>query len=303
MSYLQIHQTPELRDPVLIAAFMGWNDASEVATWSVRYLIQQWAATRFASIDPEEFYVFTEVRPHVRIVEGGQRQIDWPGNDFYFHRSARTGRDYILLHGIEPQLHWKAYADTITEVALQHKVKLVLTLGGLLAAVPHSRPARLTGSSSDEELNAQMLDLRSRGPAYQGPTGIVGVVNTACNKAGLTTASIWGNVPHYLQATPNLKVAAAMLHRIDALLGMRINVASADAMATRFENQVAEAVARSPEIAGYVRQLEEQDAAEQAQEETRPAPGSGDLPSGEALVKELEEFLRRRQDDEEQQPQ
>ncbi len=170
--------------------------------------------------------------------------------------------------------------------------------------MPHSRPARLTGSSSDEELNAQMLDLKSRGPAYQGPTGIVGVLNTAANKAGLTTASIWGNVPHYLQATPNLKIAAALLGRIDTLLSMRINIASADAMATRFENQVAEAVARSPEIAGYVRQLEEQDALEQAEAESRPTPGSADLPSGDALVRELEEFLRQRREgeDEEQQP-
>ncbi|MCX6020446.1 MAG: PAC2 family protein, partial [Chloroflexi bacterium] len=249
----------------------------------------------FAGIDPEEFYVFTEVRPHVRIVNGNQRKIDWPANDFFYHRSARTGRHYILLHGIEPQLHWQEFTNTIVDVAKQHQVKLVLTLGGLLAAVPHSQPARLTGSSSDLELNAQMLDLKSMGTPYQGPTGILGVLNTACNEAGIPTASIWGNVPHYLQASPNLKVASALLRRMDSLLSMRINLASADAMATRFDNQVAEAVARNPEIASYVHQLEAQQEDETAEEQT-PTAGA-DLPSGEALVQELEEFLRRRQDD------
>ncbi|MBI4498503.1 MAG: PAC2 family protein [Chloroflexi bacterium] len=301
MAYLQIHrEPPALRDPVLIVAFAGWNDASEVATWSARYLVQQWAATQFAEIDGEEFYVFSELRPHVRLDSAGQRFITWPANEFYYHRSTRAGRDFLVLLGIEPQLKWKTFITTVLDVVRRFDVRIVFTLGGLLAAVPHSVPARLTASSTDASFAERLADLRTRGPGYQGPTGIVGVLNSRCQQEGFATASMWGNVPHYLQATPNFKVAAAMLRRLDHVLDLKLNLASADALAARFEAQVAEAVERSPEIASYVRQLEEQ-AQEEAQEEAT-APPPPDLPSGDVLVQELEEFLRERREQDEENP-
>ena len=300
MAYLQIHQEPPaLHNPVLIAAFSGWNDASEVATWSARYLVQQWAAPRFADIDSEEFYVFTEARPQVRLDRAGQRQIDWPANELYFHRSPRAGRDFVILIGIEPHLKWRAFANTILEVVRQYDVKIVFTLGGLLAAVPHSAPARLTASSTDPALADRLDDLRTRGTGYQGPTGILGVLNSLCTKEGIATASVLGNVPHYLQATPNFKVAAALLRRLDQALDLKLNLASADALATRFEGQVAEAIARSPEVESYVHQLEEQARTEETGE---PGPPPAELPSSDVLVQELEEFLRRRRGPNEDDP-
>ena len=204
-----LEDIPTLKDPVLIAAFSGWNDASEVATWSARFLVRKWKAVKFAEIDPEEYYVFTESRPTVKIVGPSIRTIDWPSNKLYYHKNPIDGNDFIIIVGVEPQLKWQTFVSELTDVIKEMKVSLVITLGGLLAAVPHSFPPRITGTATDPRF--QSPQNRPRPSGYQGPTGILGVINSTCNKESITTASIWGNVPHYLQASPNVRVASAVL--------------------------------------------------------------------------------------------
>ena len=290
-----IHQEPPpLRETILITAFAGWNDASEVATWSARYLVEQWAATRFAEIESEDFYVFTEARPQARIDDAGQRQIDWPVNEFFFHRSTVAGPDFLVLIGVEPHLKWKTFAGMVLDVVQRYDVKVLFTLGGLLAAIPHSAPARLSASSTDPDLMQRLGGVRPRRRGYQGPTGILGVLNALCAKEGIATASIWGNVPHYLQATPNFKVTAALLRRLDSAFELNLDLSSADALAAQFEGEVDEAISRTPDVALYVQQLEEQSRDEDDQREASAPPS--ELPSSDVLVQELEEFLRRRRE-------
>lgn len=292
MAYIRFFERPAFRNAVLIVAFAGWNDASQVATWAARYLVRRWSATKFAEIEPEEFYVFSETRPMVFVDKNSQRQIRWPANEFYHHRSRRASRDIIVLLGVEPNLKWQTFIETLMDLIKEGKVELVVTLGGLLAAVPHSLPVRLTGSTTDPRLLEQLNDLRVAGSRYQGPTGITGVLNSACQREGIPTASIWGNVPHYLSIAPNLKVSAAILRRLNALLDLNLDLSRVEAMATRFDARVAQAVAGNAEIAAYVRQLEE--LGQQAEEEIGPQE---ELPSGEVLIKELEEFLRQQRGD------
>ena len=287
MQYISKLEHPELRNPVLIAAFEGWNDASEVATWAARSLIRQWAAVKFAEVDPEEFYVFTETRPQVRWVEQ-QRTINWPANEFFYHQDPQGERDFIVLKGIEPNLRWRTFIETIMEMISEMHVSVVITLGGLLAAVPHTQPARLTGTATDPDLLKHLQEIRVNTSRYEGPTGIVGVLSNALNQAQIPTASLWGNVPHYLSAQPNVKVSLAMLRQLSKVLHLDLDLGRVERRAARFDTQVNEAVASNTEIASYVRQLEEQEG--RVGEDTLPT--TEELPSGEAMVKELEEFLR-----------
>ena len=287
MQYIRKFEHPKLRNPVLIAAFEGWNDASEVATWAARSLVRQWSATKFAEVDPEEFYVFTDTRPQVRWVEQ-QRTINWPANEFYYHQDPQGERDFVILIGIEPNLRWHTFVATIMEMLGEMQVSIVITLGGLLAAVPHTQPARLTGTATDPDLLKHLQEIKVNTSRYEGPTGIVGVLSNALNQAQIPTASLWGNVPHYLSAQPNVKVSLAMLRQLSKVLHLDLDLGRVERRAARFDTQVNEAVAANTEISSYVRQLEEQEG--RVGEDT-PSTFE-ELPSGEALVKELEEFLR-----------
>lgn len=294
MKYIRmLTELPPLRDPIMITAFSGWNDASEVATWSARFLARKWGAVKFAEIDPEEYYVFTDTRPTVRIVGPSARAVDWPANELYYHRSTTGDNDFIILVGIEPQLKWHTFVEDLLELIKQMKVSLIITLGGLLAAVPHSSPPRVTGTGTDPRFEAPR---RPRPGGYQGPTGIVGVLNSTCSKEAIATASIWGNVPHYLQAAPNVKVASAVLERLNNALSLDLDLKEPRALAVKFDDKVAELVAGNPEVAAYVRQLEEEErkAAEEGEVQARE-----ELPSSEDIVQELEDFLRRRRGEEE----
>jgi len=297
MEHVQIHEHPALREPVLIATFAGWNDAAEVATSSARFLVRQWAGRRFASIDAEEFYVFTETRPHVRIVGGSQRRITWPANDFYYARPSGGSRDCIVLVGVEPQLKWRTFTKAILGIAREFGVGLLVTLGGLLADVPHTRPPRLTGSATSPEMQERLRGLHLRGSRYEGPTGILGVLGAAAREEGLPSVSIWGNVPHYISSTVNPRVSAAMLRQIGSLLGLTLDLDDLERQADSFDSQVSQAIAQNPEVAEYVRRLESQEGGdgEAGRAAERPAPP--DLPSSDALIKELEDFLKRGQTD------
>lgn len=279
MSELRFGSHPQLERPVLIAAFRGWNDGGQGASLAGAYLARAWAATEFASIDPETFYDFQATRPSVSLVEGFVRKIEWPENTFLHAPLPGGGRDAIILLGVEPNLRWRTFAGLVTQVAAQFGVELVLTLGSLLADVPHTRPAPVTGSATDPELIDQLGLQPSR---YEGPTGMVGVLHDACAQAGLKSASLWAAVPHYVSLTPSPRAAKALVDRLADLLDADVDTVELDEAADSYAQQVSEAVAADEETSAYVQDLERR-----IDELEEP-----ELPSGDALAAELTRFLR-----------
>lgn len=295
MEHLRIEDTPPLKDPILIAAFAGWSDAAQAATSAARFLTGAWEANRFAEIDPEDFYDFTNNRPTVHIAEGGLREVTWPANECYYYRRDGAAHDFIVLVGVEPSLRWRMFTDTVLEIIRRQKVSLVITLGGLLADVPHTRPVRVTGTTSNERAAAKLKGLAVTTSRYEGPTGIVGILHDTLRRNEIDGASIWANVPHYISAAINPKATAAILQRLDSLFDLGLDLGDLGTAAKRFEEEVSEAVASDPDAAAYVRQLEERADADPDPEPPRP---SGPLPSSDVVVRELEEFLRRQRENE-----
>ncbi len=294
MSALTIEEIPTLTDPILIVAFAGWNDAGNAATHAAQFLVQRLQARRFASLDPEEFYNFSELRPQVRLRDGLYREVTWPVNEFFYTRAAIPQQSLVFGVGIEPHLKWKTYAATILDLAKQCGVNLVVTLGALLADVAYSRPVRVAGFSSDPTLMTRLQFTPSR---YEGPTGIVGVLNDACRRAGLSSVSFWANVPHYISAAPNPKAALALVGRLESFLHFTLNTTELQIAAVEFDKRVAQAVAENPNMASYVRQLEERDQEESLEMETAPKGNGGNgHANGKDMEEELQRFLRQRKD-------
>ena len=282
---LRIDHRPELERPVLVAAFRGWNDGAQAASLAAGYLAKSWGAERFAELDPEGFFDFQATRPHVSLVEGLTRRIDWPETVFYHARPDGLDRDVVLLLGIEPNLRWRTFTDLVVGLATELRIELLITLGALLADVPHTRPAPVTGSATDSELVERLGLSASR---YEGPTGIVGVLHDSCGQNGIPSASLWAAVPHYVSLTPSPKGALALCERLGALIGVDVDADELEEAARNYEEQVSEAVATDEETASYVDELERR--ADQLEEST-------DLPSGDALAAELTRFLREREQD------
>lgn len=301
MSDLVIDSHPELRRPILIAAWSGWNDAGESATGAIRFMLRRWRDTPFAHIDSDPFYDFTQARPRVRL-ENGERVLDWPPNDFIAHRREGDGPDVILFHGTEPHLSWRAYADAMLELCRTFDVSGVVTLGALLAEVSHARPVQVSGSSESPELQ-QMLGLPGTTVSrYEGPTGIVGVFNNVAKEAGMATASMWGSIPHYVNASPNPKGTLAILELLNRNLRLDLRLHDLEVFVARFDAQVAEEIAKNPEMAEYARRIEEHQDAEEAellgQAPGDPGAGSEELPDAQSMVDELERFLREQRGEE-----
>jgi predicted ATP-grasp superfamily ATP-dependent carboligase len=276
---------------VLVAAFRGWNDGAQGASLAASFLAQSWQARRFADIDPEEFFDFQATRPHVALEDGLTRRINWPETAFYHAAIPGTDRDAVLSLGIEPNLRWRTFSEEVVSLAQDLGVELVVTLGALLADVPHTRPAPVTGSASDPKLVEELGLAPSR---YEGPTGIVGVLHDACRRAGLPSASLWAAVPHYASLAASPKAALALCERLAGLLGTQFELRDLERASEAYEQQVSEAVASDEETESYVRDLEAR----------RDALGEQlDVPSGETLAAELTRFLReheaRKQDEEE----
>jgi proteasome assembly chaperone (PAC2) family protein len=283
---LRIHDRPELTSPVLIAAFRGWNDGAQAASLAAGYLAKTWGAERFAELDPEEFFDFQATRPHVSLEGGMTRRIDWPETAFFHARPDGLDRDVVLLLGIEPNLRWRTFTELVMGLVRELGVEMMITLGALLADVPHTRPSPVTGSASDPDLVRELGLSESR---YEGPTGIVGVLHDACRQAEIPSASLWVAVPHYVSLTPSPRAAVALCERLGGLMGAEIDVGELEEAARSYEEQVSEAVASDEETAAYVEELEQRvDSLEQAT----------DLPSGDALAAELTRFLREREEDE-----
>jgi proteasome assembly chaperone (PAC2) family protein len=277
-----------LRAPALICAFKGWNDAADAASTSITFVGGALGARRFATIDPEEFYDFQATRPRIKLVEGQTRQIVWPEVELYEARVPRAPRDLILLAGSEPSFRWRAFSKLIVDVAEAIGVQLVVTLGALLADVPHTRPVSVTGLASDPALVAR-LGLASS--SYEGPTGIVGILHSACQEAGLPSASLWAAVPHYIAAAPNPKAALALVRKLEGLVGVAVNASDLESAAGDYDRQVNLAVQSDPDVQAFVERLEQA-----AGDDTDDEPGQ--LPSGETIARDLQRFLRQRGEEE-----
>jgi proteasome assembly chaperone (PAC2) family protein len=274
---------PELRSPILVCAFAGWNDAASAASAALEAVAASLESEVVARIDPEEFYDFQVNRPTIRLVEGQTREIDWPANTLLTVRVPTAERDLVLLSGIEPNVRWRTFAEAILAAAERLGVEMVITLGALIADVAHTRPVPITGLASDASLVEQLGLSRSN---YEGPTGIVGVVHDACRQRELTSASLWAAIPHYVAAVPNPKAALALLRRLEGLTGIAVEASELEDATARFDEQVDRAVSANPEIEELVRNLEE------TQEgEFEP---SQDVPSADDIAQEFQLFLRQR---------
>ena len=284
---LRIASRPSLERPVLVAAFRGWNDGGQGATMAAGYLGRIFGAQQFADIDGEGFYDFQAVRPTVSLVDGTYRRVDWPENTFSHARVESLGRDLVVLLGVEPNLRWRTFCGYVVQLAQELGVELVVTLGALLADVPHTRPSPVTGAASDPALVEQLGLSYSR---YEGPTGIVGVLHDACHRAGLPSASLWAAVPHYVQLTPSPRAAKALCERLGQLLGGSIPTDELDEAVGEYARQVSEAVATDEETASYVDELERR---------VDELEASENLPSGDAIAAELTRFLREQDEQDE----
>jgi proteasome assembly chaperone (PAC2) family protein len=280
---LRIERRPTLERPVLVACFRGWNDGGQGASLAGGYLAKAWGARKFADVDPESFFDFQATRPHVSLVEGDTRRIDWPENSFYHARPERLDRDIVLMLGVEPNIRWRTFTGLIVEFAKELGVELVVTLGALLADVPHTRASPVTGSASDAQLIAELGLSRSR---YEGPTGIVGVLHDACKQADVRSASLWAAVPHYVSLAPSPVAALALVERLGQLLDVEIEATELSDAAETYQTQVTEAVSADAETAAYVEELERR---------ADTLEGEIDLPSGDAIAAELTRFLRERE--------
>ncbi|MBJ7520197.1 MAG: PAC2 family protein [Solirubrobacteraceae bacterium] len=273
-----------LRAPALVCAFRGWNDAGDAASAALGYVATSLGAERFLSIDPEEFYDFQSTRPKVTLVDGRHREIEWPEIELLAAKVPRAPRDLIFLQGPEPSMRWRTFSDLVCELCDVLGVQLVVSLGALLADVPHSHAVPIVGMASDEA----MVDRLGLSPTnYEGPTGITGVVHGAVAEAGLPCASLWASVPHYVAAAPNPKAALALVRKLESLVGVTIDGEELEVAASDYDRQVSLAVQSDPEVQAFVERLE-QAAAED--EEANPT----DLPSGDVLAREFQRFLRQR---------
>ena len=284
---LRLVSRPTLERPVLIAAFRGWNDGGQGATLAGGYLARVWEAERFAEIDPEGFVDFQANRPHVSLDEGLTRTIDWPENAFYHARIPDTERDAILLLGVEPSLRWRTFSGLVLELARDFEVDLVVTLGSLLADVPHTRAAPVTGAASDPALVESLGLQHSR---YEGPTGIVGVLQDACRNGGIPAASLWAAVPHYVSLAPSPRAARALCDRLGSLLDVPIDTTELAEAEEAYSEQVTEAVSSDAETSAYVEELERRTDELDLEEHE-------ELPSGDSLAAELTRFLRERDEE------
>jgi proteasome assembly chaperone (PAC2) family protein len=278
------HRPDGLRAPALICAFKGWNDAGDAASSAITFVGSALGANRFATIDPEEFYDFQATRPRVRLSDGETREIVWPVVELFEARVPRAPRDLILLSGTEPSFRWRTFSSLITELAEVLGTQLVVTLGALLADVPHTRAIAVSALSSDRSLIARLGLSPS---SYEGPTGIVGVLHAACQNAGLPSASLWAAVPHYIAATPNPKAALALVRKLEGLVGVAVDATELERAASDYERQVNVAVQSDPDVQAFVERLE-QAAGIEMDDDTGP------LPSGDTIARDLQRFLRQR---------
>jgi proteasome assembly chaperone (PAC2) family protein len=279
-----------LRSPIVIAAFAGWNDAGEAASTAARHLADVWATREFATIDPEEFYDFSSTRPQVRLSDGVHREIVWPSNEFSASSVLNSDLDVVVLIGTEPQQRWRTFCEEVLGVATDLDARMLITMGALLAEVPHSRPVSVIGTAADGELIDRYGLQRSR---YEGPTGIVGVLHDACGTAGRASLSLWAAVPAYVQGAPSPKASLALVERVADVLELAIPTTSLEIASAAYEREVDEVVNNDEDLTGYVNRLETMVDSGQPFGDDDDEDDDGDsADTVDDLVEELERFLR-----------
>src|SRR6188472_23423 len=279
-------EPPQLRSPVLVCAFAGWNDAAGSATTALTTAAESLDAEVIAQIDPEEFFDFQANRPTITLTEGQSREIEWPGNVLLAATPRGAERDLVLLAGTEPNLRWRTFSEGIADTAELLGVEMVVTLGALIADVAHTLPVPITGLASDEQLVESLGLARS---SYEGPTGVVGVLHDSCRRRGIPSASLWAAVPHYVAAVPNPKAALALLRRLEGLVGVAVDATELEEEADNYEDQINRAIAANPEIEELVDRIET--------EQSEATEGPEDIPSADSIAREFQQFLRQQQGD------
>ena len=283
MRYLTMEQTPELQSPVAVMAFTGWNDAANAASNAARFIVRRLGARRFASMESEPFYAFTETRPSVRLDSSGQRRLTWPGNEFYYARTPGEGPDYVIGIGAEPNLRWRTFSEECMDLFTTLDVSMVVSLGALIGEASHRRPIGVMGSAADPELAAQLDLQQSR---YEGPTGIVGILHYALQEAKRPSASLWATVPHYITGEQCPPATLAVLQRLQRILGTSFELDELEAASERFRAQLDTTIAGDPQMRDYLQRLES------ALEEEAAASAADPLPEAHDLVGDIEDFLR-----------
>ncbi|ETW96634.1 MAG: hypothetical protein ETSY1_25905 [Candidatus Entotheonella factor] len=295
MDYLELHREPPSNLTTLVLGFGGWIDAGEAASGTLRHLVRRLSASRLASIDPEEFFVFTQVRPSVRLTPGGIRDIRWPRSEFFTWRPSEGQPGMLFFRGTEPSRMWQTYTKLVLDLAEQCGVKRIVSVGALLAGLPHTRPPRVTGYSTDPEWRAQLEDWGVyRRPTYEGPTGIASTVLDAATRRGMSHLSLMGQAPHYLQGAANPAVRQALLSYVTRLLDIELDMSRLDEAVKAFRTQCDQAVGSDPSTLAYVQQLEQEYDSEE-DEELQPLHDE-DLNSDQ-LMQDLENFLREERED------
>lgn len=285
MDGFTVSDLPALRSPIVILAFAGWSDTGTVTTDAAQHLIDAYDARRFVSIDPEEYFVFTETRPSVRLDEQGIRELVWPENEAYWATLPGAGHDLIIVRGIEPNLRWRTFSERLADALMAANPSLVCTLVARPAATPHTRPIPVTGSSADPALAAKFGLGRS---LYQGPTGVLGVIHDVMRRRGVGLISLAAGVPHYLNVEENPAATMALLRALHPVIGVVPDLADLEDEQSRFSERVEEASRGDEQIGAYVRTLEEHYG------ETSEESGESDteLPSADDILRDVEDFLR-----------
>lgn len=320
MEHVRVSELPATERATLIAAFNGWNDAADAATWAIKFLVNQWDANSFAEIDGEEFFDFTRTRPTIRVNRGMLRRVSWPANRFYIahtkvqaetdltetSQSTQPPGDVILLLGDEPHLRWRTFAREVLDVARLCHVEDIIILGALVAEVPHTAPVQISGAATTEEYLKRMEQCGVERTRYSGPSGIVAVLQDMARTQAIPTLSLWGTAPHYVSATPNLPVSEALLRKLDLFKGFQLQLKELSRAAQRFTQRVSSLVAEDPTASAYVHDLEARDTTtEQPDEPVIPfdasgihkIPRDGELPTGEQAIEGAEQWLRRIRDE------
>jgi proteasome assembly chaperone (PAC2) family protein len=290
--YVSLEWRPELERPILVAGFTGWNDAADAASVAVDTLLNSWQARRFGAFDGEEFFDFQTTRPQIKLVDGVTRKIEWPENLLWAtepNLEAAGSRGGILLTGPEPNFRWRSFSAAVVELAKELNVEMVVTMGALLADVPHSRPVSVAANS---QVSALVESLGLSASRYEGPTGITGVLHRICAEGGLPSVSFWASVPHYLPAVPSAPAALALLDKLSGLLGTSVDTSDLEHTAKTYQEQVSIAVSQDSDLSSYVQMLEERF-------DSQANQGARDLPTGDDLAQELEGFLREQRREEE----
>jgi len=272
-------------------AYGGWSDAAEAATTALSTLSTLWDARVFATIDPEEYFDFTQVRPRVFLTHDMKRGLEWPSSTFKFHRRPNAENDVVLFQSIEPQLRWRQYANGIMDFAERFEASAIIGLGALLADVPHTRAVQLTGYATDPQFQARLQQASVGLSQYQGPTGILGVLHDAAQQRKIPSMSLWASAPHYISAATNPTVALALLETLASTLDWSLDLGEFRQESKQFTAEVNQIIQANPEASAYVSRLE------QSTEQGKPT--NAPLPPNDILLHDLEEFLRNRLDGEE----